>query len=272
MSRLKNTVWNSLPPSFRKWWTGPVDDSKYGWHGSYSTWKEAQEHSTGYDAGAIAEKVFSAAQKVKSGEALFERDGMLFRKPEYPQPTFRTLKDVATNHGGQLNVVDFGGGPASAYFLYKHLLPAIKLNWHVIEQEHYAQRGNQLLADASLKFHSEINADSCSGMNVLMLLSVLHYVENPNAIVAALLEHSYERIIIETTPVVLEGNSMITVQNVPPAIYEASYPCHIFNETEMLNWFPGYSLKEKYTTDVVPGREVAGRMTEWRGYILEKNK
>ncbi len=57
-----------------------------GWSGDYSSWKSAQQHCVGYDAANILEKVKDAILKVKNGEAVYERDSVLFYKIEYAYP------------------------------------------------------------------------------------------------------------------------------------------------------------------------------------------
>jgi len=54
--------------------------------GRYSSWQAAADASTGYDVDTILERVSAASEKVKSGEALYERDSVLFNKVEHTFP------------------------------------------------------------------------------------------------------------------------------------------------------------------------------------------
>lgn len=268
---MKEVIWRLLPSLIRRWWTGRKDVSAYGWHGEYHSWAEAGNDSGGYDDKEIEDKVFRAALEVKSGRAFCERDGVVFHRPEFFEVTRHAL-ETALQKSGKLNVTDFGGGTGSAYFLYSKLLPAMALNaWNVIEQFHIAQRGNKELADDKLRFFSEINEESAGGSDVLLLSSVLQYVEYPEVVLKQLLHYTYSRIIIETTPVTTEP-FFITVQRVPPHIYTASYPCHIFNRDRLLSWFPGYKLSAEYISNAVEPRIVAGRWVVWKGFVLEPEK
>ena len=56
---------------------------KSGWQGDYASWEDAEQLSKGYDAVEIAEKVLASTLKVKNGEAVFERDSVIFDKIEY---------------------------------------------------------------------------------------------------------------------------------------------------------------------------------------------
>jgi putative methyltransferase (TIGR04325 family) len=71
-------------------------NSKYGWKGSYSNWQTAIQHSKGYNASNILQKIKGATLKVKTGEAVYERDSVLFEKIEYSWPLLASLMWVAT--------------------------------------------------------------------------------------------------------------------------------------------------------------------------------
>jgi len=59
--------------------------------GNYSTWEEAVAASTGYDAKQILEKTKNALLKVKKGEAVYERDSILFNCIHYAYPLLAGL-------------------------------------------------------------------------------------------------------------------------------------------------------------------------------------
>ena len=46
--------------------------------GPFPTWEEASLASSGYDSSLILDKVLSASLKVKNGEAIYERDSVIF--------------------------------------------------------------------------------------------------------------------------------------------------------------------------------------------------
>ena len=48
------------------------------WSGDYKTWEDAQARCTGYDSEIILDKVKNSLLKVKNGEAIYERDSVLF--------------------------------------------------------------------------------------------------------------------------------------------------------------------------------------------------
>ena len=81
----------------------------YGFSGNYSTWEEAKASSEGYDSGSILDKVKEALLKVKNGQAVYERDSVLFDEIEYSWPLLAALLWISSRHDNRLNLVDFGG-------------------------------------------------------------------------------------------------------------------------------------------------------------------
>lgn len=267
---MKEVIWNLLPGFIRKAWSGNSGADKYGWHGDYSDWTSAKNASGGYDSHVIADKVLAAALEVKRGNAFAERDGIVFGKPEFPQQTLDALQKSADLHGGNLSVLDFGGGPGSSYFLYKKLLKNVKqISWRVIEQAQFCEKGNRELADESLSFFVS-SEEAIAGFHpdVLLLSSVMHYLEFPQQILPNLIIPEISTVIIETTPFVDHTREHITVQRVPPHIYDASYPCRLFVEKTFLEWFAGFEVKERYVSRAVDPRMINGKRTEWLGFVL----
>src|SRR5215203_7187650 len=87
--------------------------SRYGWNGDYLNWNDASNKCLGYDQSNIVEKVKEATLKVKKGEAIYERDSVLFSSVEYSWPLLSALMWVAAKNKGRINVVDFGGSLGS---------------------------------------------------------------------------------------------------------------------------------------------------------------
>lgn len=60
--------------------------SSYGWFGNYSNWDDLTDSVGGYSEVSILEKTKDALLKVKSGNAVYERDSVVFDKVEHPFP------------------------------------------------------------------------------------------------------------------------------------------------------------------------------------------
>jgi putative methyltransferase (TIGR04325 family) len=199
--------------------------------GDYESWEEALAKCSGYDADNILSKVLEATLKVKRGEAVFERDSVLFDEIEYAWPLLSGLMWAAARDEGRLNVLDFGGSLGSSYFQNgKFLQHLSEVRWNVVEQEHYVEAGRKHIADEQLRFYKTI--EEClqeNQPNVILLSSVIQYLKSPIEILNQLKIVNADCLLIDRTPFSDSDEDKLVVQNVPASIYEASYPMWIFS-------------------------------------------
>ena len=207
--------------------------------GNYSSWKEAGRHATGYDAAQILERVRQAALKVRNGEAVFERDSVLFDRVQHSYPVLAAMLRAAAGDGNRLSVLDFGGALGSSYFQCREFLSVVPdLQWAVVEQEGFVRCGREDFETRQLRFFYSI--DECLrylAPNVVLLSGVLQYIETPDKVLEELMETEIPYIVIDRTPFSEAPADRIAVQHVPPSIYTASYPCWIFSRQRFLGLF-----------------------------------
>lgn len=220
---------------------------RYGWFGDYASWEEAASKSTGYDSFVIVEKVKKALLKVKKGEACYERDSVLFYKPDYVWPVLAFLMKSAAESGNKLFVTDFGGSLGSLYFQHKNFFRNIQqVRWHVVEQPIFVEYGKKYFEDEYLKFFDTLeNSESSSKGHIMILSSVLQYLKSPYELLGEILQRRYPYVIIDRTPYLYNTDlDRLTVQIVPPKIYQASYPAYFFSESKMLKFIQerGYKI------------------------------
>lgn len=205
-------------------------DRVINFDGYYNSWQEAVNNSEGYDSEEILKKVLDATLKVKNGEALFERDSVLFDKVEYSWPVTCGLLLASAQNDGNLNVLDFGGALGSCYFQNKKFLNSIpKVNWNIVEQTHFVHAGRDFIQDNKIKFYESI--EECvkyNKPNVILLSSVLQYLPKPYLFLKELLKLDVNVLILDRTPFHEYDTDKIVIQHVPESIYNASYPMHIF--------------------------------------------
>lgn len=232
MNYINKLIKNFIPPVVLKTATGFF----YGWSGNYESWKEASEKCTGYDSDIIIEKVKNALLKVKNGEAVYERDSVIFDKIHYSFPLLSALSYVALKNNSKLNVLDFGGSLGSSYFQNRTFLEKIAdFNWCIVEQEHFVTEGKKTFADEKLHFYYDI--DSClkeHSVNILVLSSVIQYIEKPYEFIDFLTSKNIDYVLIDRTPLMLSGADRLTIQTVPKNIYKAKYPCWLLNQDKVL--------------------------------------
>ena len=168
----------------------------------------------------------------KRGEAAFERDSVAFSQPEYAWPLLAALMWIAAKNGGRLNVLDFGGSLGSSYFQHRVFLERLNsVRWVVVEQSGQVRVGQREFADERLRFCATIEeATAESRPHVVVLSSVLQYLERPHEVLSELLGLECDHLVLDRTTVWDDPRDRLCVQTVPPAIYDASYPCWVFSK------------------------------------------
>lgn len=250
-------------PLVRRMYTG------HGYFGNYSNWQAAKRASSGYEAEHILEKVKEARLKISRGEAVYERDSVLFDHIEYSWPVLAGLLWIASKNENCINVVDFGGSLGSSYFQNRKFLSHLKeFHWNVVEQPHFVKCGMENFQDETLRFYVDIEACLLENTpTVLILSSVLPYLEDVEGMLITMLEKKFPYVIIDKTPFVAKGEDRITVQKVPSWIYDASYPCRFFNEKKLLGLFreARYELVESFLSP-----DSANISSIFKGFILKR--
>ena len=232
------------------------------------------QDATGYDSAVILEKTRIALLKVKSGEAAYERDSVLFDKIQHSFPVLAGLLSAAQARDGRLCVVDFGGALGSSYFQCRGFLQVIRqLEWLVVEQPAHVTCGQENFTSEQLRFHPTV--EDCLIVhqpNALLLSSVLQYVPDPYTLLESLLRHRIHHVIIDRTAFLHSDHERLTVQRVPNAIYPASYPAWFFSESQFQAAIisAGYQMVADFpgSDDISPEGENAyfkGFIYEWRG-------
>jgi putative methyltransferase (TIGR04325 family) len=221
-----------IPPVITRFLTGLF----YGWHGNYRSWKAATAKCDGYDSSIIFEKVRESALKVKSGDAVYERDSFLFNEIQYSYPLLASLMWISAVNNGKLHVLDFGGSLGSTYFQNKKFLDTLPdVQWCVVEQPQFVKEGRQNFENKNLLFY--FNIEECLGkhdIDIVLFSSVLQYLEKPYEIVDEIISRQIDYILIDRTPFI-KGKDRLTIQTVNPRIYRAKYPCWYFNKSDLLS-------------------------------------
>lgn len=241
--------------------------------GDYASWADAERQATGYDAAVILERTRSALLKVKRGEAVYERDSVLFDRPEYSFPVLAGLLRTVLIGGGRLSVVDFGGSLGSSYFQCRRFLQAARrLEWSVIEQPGHVACGREYFEDTELRFYESI--DECLAHrrpDVLLMSGVLQYLPTPFEVLGGLLRRGLQHVIIDRTAFLETDRDRLTLQTVPEWIYPASYPAWFLSETKFRTTVAdaGYTIVADFpgVDRVSPADEPA----YFRGFILERS-
>lgn len=222
-----------VPESVRNWlrhWLVPGS-----FRGDYATWAGASARSTGYDAEHILDRAVAAARAVRSGDAAWERDTVLFLEEACHEPLLKALRTAAARDG-RLSVLDFGGALGSTWWQHRRWLADVPdLRWSVVEQPGFVAAGRREFTTEVLRFYETIEACFAAEQPTLILLSsVLPYLEHPHALLGELAARDCGWLVIDRTGFTRHGRDQLTVQHVPETIYRASYPCWFFDQTQLL--------------------------------------
>jgi len=240
--------------------------------GDYAAWEDARENSTGYDAGKILEKILAATLKVKNGDAVYERDSVLFDHIEYSWPVLSGLMWVAARDNGRLNVLDYGGSLGTSYFQNRKFIQTLdQVRWNVVEQPHYVEAGHTHIQDHQLRFYKTI--EEClaeSQPNVILLSSVLQYLERPLELIEKFSASKATCLIIDKTPFSSSNIDRLLVQKVPASIYSASYPMWVFSKSKFIQILePDWRLITEVINPEGDVNSASGLKFSFHGMLLE---
>jgi putative methyltransferase (TIGR04325 family) len=267
----KTFVKNLLPPIIFSQLSRHFNKrKKIRFEGPFPSWDIAAMQCTGYDSEEILDKVLSSSLKVKQGSAVFERDSVLFDEIQYSWPLAAALLLAAVKSEGQLSVLDFGGSLGSSYFQNRKIISSLKkIQWSVVEQEHYVVAGMLKIADESLKFYKSIkDCVKDNKPNAVLLSSVLQYLPTPYELIEEIISLRADIVVIDRTPILLSGErDVINMQITPKVICQGSYPIRFFVKSNLVKAFEigGYELFESFKA--IDNLDTSA---SWMGFIFKR--
>lgn len=203
--------------------------------GNFSSYDEALRAANkflpdGYAFNAILERVADSIQKVRRGEAAFERDGIAFPKDDYRFPLLAALFYIAS-HERRLTVLDFGGSLGSTYFQNCKLLNNLPVNWSVVEQKHFVDYGKAHVPEVNF-YYSIVECAQHKNINCLLMSSSINYVDDPRKYFNDALNVDAKYLIVDRTYFNFELTTRIAIEHVPESTYKAVYPITLLNIRE----------------------------------------
>ncbi len=236
---------------------------KYG----YSTWAGAEALCSGYNDSIILSTVIESSRKVKNGEAAFDRDGVVFQKPDYSWPLLTALLGTPRSKNS-FRVVDWGGALGSTYRQNVGLLNDSKLdvNWVVVEQPHLAAIGASQFSDSRLSFTDSLDELKPNEFDVVLFAGSVCYLEKPAQVIRKAVQLSPTRIVFDRTPEVASNHDVIGIQRVGRKIYKASYPIWAFAPGSLAKMIgPDYKLSFDWISKFQPDPQ-----TTSKGYCFDR--
>ncbi|MGZ3882633.1 MAG: methyltransferase, TIGR04325 family [Bacteroidia bacterium] len=209
----------------------------FHWKGKYKTWNDAKAGSFGYDNKSILDKVSAATLEAIGHEGWYEKDGTVFREARTNGLLVSSLLYAGLDNK-KLNVLDFGGALGSIYTQHKKLLKKLDIKWNVIEQSGFVESGKKIYPKNEIGFYNSIEEynETNTAPDVVILSSVLQYLETPYEILGALINLKPKYVIADLTVFSPEISAdILTVQHIAKEYYgkKMSYPCWIFSEKKL---------------------------------------
>jgi putative methyltransferase (TIGR04325 family) len=238
------------------------------------SWDDAfKKTSQGYSAENILTKCRDSLLKVKNGEYPYERDSVLFTEKEIFYPLLASLLYVSSKNNNRLNIIDFGGSLGSTYFQNRDIFKqvGIEINWNIIEQDNFVKCGKEYFADNELHFFNNIDElTNKEEISVCLFGSVLPYLKEPYNILETIRRHNIKHIIIDRTLFLdNELEDILTIQKVPPEIYDVSYPAWFLSLSKFLSFVDNfYNIIFKW--DNLDVFNLNDYKTSNKGFFLEK--
>ncbi len=219
---------------------------KYGWKGDYKTYEQAKAQCSGYDENHILQRIINATQKVKTGEAAYERDGIIYEEIKVNFHLLSTLLLIASKNNNKLTLIDFGGSLGTSYYQnIGYLSHLTELNWCIIEQPQFVDAGKMGFENEHIKFYNSL--EDCKTahqqIDLVLLSSSLQYMSDPYRVLKSIQSFGISYILIDLIGYNDKNQDRITIQYVPPAFYgiDASYPCIFLNKSKL-----EYQLSDGY--------------------------
>ncbi|MBI5231286.1 MAG: methyltransferase, TIGR04325 family [Coriobacteriales bacterium] len=273
----RNLITQLTPPAvlsgYRKLRRRMRGEKDASFTGDFASWDDARAASTGYDADAILERTRAALAEVRDGRAAYERDSVLFDEIEYSWPLAAGLLRAAALEGGRLDVLDFGGSLGSTYFQNRALLRGLpSVRWNIVEQPKHVAVGKAEFESDELRFFGSI--EEClaeSDPNVVVLGSVLQYLEDPRDKMLEIARLPVGHVVIDRTPFWEGERDRLVVQQVASYIYDATYPCWLLSRSRFERTIAeaGFArLAEFPAIDVIAGPVPIS----YRGMLLDRKR
>ena len=231
MGNLKRTIKNILPPVLIKILQRK---DEYNFRGEYRSWEEAVKSSSGYGSESIRNKLVEALEQIKNDPTLWERDTVIFPKP---QLQYGLILHLLTSilKDKELSIIDFGGSIASLYRQFKYVTNnCLQVDWRIIEQEYVVELGKKYFKEnPDLKFFNEINKGiEVNKKSILIVSGSLQYLRDPFTFIESVMgNNKVKYILLDRIPFLEDlSRNIITVQHVHPSIYSASYPAWLISK------------------------------------------
>ena len=242
------------------------------WKVTDSNWEEANIESSGYDQVKILNKCKNALLKVKNGLFSFERDSVLFNKPEYSWHLLTLIFQHSILNNNKVSLIDYGGSLGTTYFQNVKFLSTISnLKWYIVEQDLFSQCGKKYFENETIKFFNNIeDVFKIDTPKIIYLGCVIQYLKEPKTLISKIINFNFDYIIFERIAFINENSDILTIQNVDKNIYDASYPAWFFNKNNFISHFNDYDIVSILPSYIDKNISIKNKNAYWETIIFKK--
>lgn len=246
--------------------------NRRGYDGYYATWEAAEAKCANSNPKSMIDRVLSARLKVMQGNAVYERDSIVFNEIQYSWPLATTLLWAAAKSGGKLHVLDFGGSLGSSYFQNaKFLSHLTELSWSVVEQASFVAAGKRHVEDDFLKFYESIDeAVKVVSPNLVLISGSAQYIKDIGGLLARVNSITAPVLLIDRTPVSNSSENLICVQKVSAEIYDAKHPIWVLSKEKLFGQLDNWQLITSFPSIDGPVKLGSGKKFEFTGLLFER--
>ncbi len=242
------------------------------WKGPFPDWNVAKRRSEGYDSAAIARKTLHASLLVRDGKHPYERDGVVFASAQHEWflPVCAMLLRIGIQNGNRIRVLDFGGALGGVFRAARPFLAVLDgITWDIVEQRRIVELGRAHFQRDGLRFFFSVEESvSATRPDVVLLSSVLQYLEDPYRLMADLTQRGIPDILLDRTLFAEGKGDQVMVQVTPRTIYRGSYPVWLLSWQRLRAFVEarGYSLRYEFENVQCRGGIPAGATS--RGVLI----
>ena len=259
MKKIKYFVKKLIPPIFLSF------RSEIVWNRVNVSFDECKSKCTGYDSVKLAETCLSSIERVMHDNSVFERDGVILAKRDLNLGLLSSLLYIRNNEADMI-VIDFGGSFGSSYFQNRDFVKLDSKNWLIVEQKIYVDVARKSEIQNVFSFYANLeDAITKENVNVVLLSSVLQYVERPIELIKYIRDKKIKYIILDRTSFTLDEPTFLTKQSVKVHEIKSSYPCWFFSMDEVKNILSeSYQLIYEWSSI-----DVANVPSQYKGMLLK---
>ena len=132
-------------------------------------------------------------------------------------------------------VLDIGGGLGEYFFLIQDNLPNLKFEWLILETPALCELAKSKHDDSSGVSWTDVLNDSSQTFDIVLLSSVIQYVEKPFALIEVAMQKA-PLLIFNRLPLSTNAHNLVCIQR--PGLLESkgSYPVHILSEQLFISY------------------------------------